>query len=346
MTKRYYKKNAWWLSPFNDIPEVYKETQLSGAVELQDMTLHDWGASVDADYTLQEARQIIELLQVAGVGRMDLALPTESGPSPDEIRQLCADDGGVRFYAPVQSSKSAIAAAAACGMTGVVISVPLGYPKLRYQLGWAWENALEAAVELMSHAKAKGLEVILAPEDLARARPEDFESFARAAAKTGLADVWRIDDSIGGALPQAVQYLVRRSKKLLKIPVQVCVSNSFGMALASTLGALTAGAQTACVSVNGLRRCCGCAATEEVITCLCMMLGCAKQFRMDRLFELSLLVEQASGVEIPPAKPIGGDKNYTVSGAAFESASHHPIYTFGCAPRLFGRDVQAAHGKA
>ncbi|MGL5437202.1 MAG: hypothetical protein ACRDBO_17800 [Lachnospiraceae bacterium] len=129
------------------------------------------------------------------------------------------------------------------------------------------------------------------------------------------------------------------------IPIQLCVSNDFGMALASTLCALTAGARIACTSVNGIGPRNGVAATEEVISCLTTLLGCSK-YQLDRLMDLSIFTELITGTDIAFTKHFGGLRNYIVPEAQLQSATHHSLYWFGTAPELFGRKVQAMHTRA
>ena len=63
-----------------------------------------------------------------------------------------------------------------CGVKGVVIEIPIGYPKLRDQFGWTWEKVLEKSADCISYAREKGLRAVYFPYDTTRAREEDLKT--------------------------------------------------------------------------------------------------------------------------------------------------------------------------
>jgi isopropylmalate/homocitrate/citramalate synthase len=290
--------------------------------------------------TIQESMEMIERLIAAGVNRFDIGMPNDAEIGEADIVKLCESYSDSSFYMYVKSSKKSVDTAARCNASGIVLNAALGYPNLRYQLRQTWEDSLEKSLELISYANEKKLPVILEPFDLTRSRPEDIDNYIKAIAKNTKIDGFRINDMAGCALPQAIQYLVSKAQKTLKdIPIQVCVSNDFGMALSSTLCAIMSGAQTACTAVNGLAARNGIAATEEVISCLVILLGC-DQYMLDMLYELSILSEQLTGIDVAATKPFTGRKNYYIPEAYYDSASHHSLYWFATEPEVFGRKIQ------
>ncbi len=67
-----------------------------------------------------------------------------------------------------------------CGCHGVIIEIPIGYPKLKYQFKWTWEDVLRKSVGVVNYAKARGLHVVYFPYDTTRAREEDLTNLLRA----------------------------------------------------------------------------------------------------------------------------------------------------------------------
>jgi len=341
VSKRYYKKNAWWVSPFNEVPEVAKQILPSGRVELHDITLRDWGRSYGVVYSASETRRITEMLIEIGIERIEIGLPDSSGPDQEAVKKICESSSDTDIYTYIRNSKKEIDQAAACGMDGVVISVPIGYPRLRHQLNWTWENALEKSVDFISHAKSQQLKTIFAPYDATRARPEDLENLLKGIAKSAEPDELCVEDTTGCALPQTLQYLVKKSKQLLRgVPVQVHTHNDFGLAVSGALSAAAAGAQVLCTCTNGLGSRLGSAPLEEVVLCLKILLGLGNEYNMEKLLELCLLVEELSGIPIGANKPFGGYRSYISDDAGFESATSHPLIRFATDPRYFGRNVQ------
>jgi methanogen homocitrate synthase len=66
--------------------------------------------------------------------------------------------------------------ALACGSDGVVIEVPIGYPKLVHQFKWTWEDVVRRTAPVINYAKSKGLYTLFFPYDATRAREEDLDA--------------------------------------------------------------------------------------------------------------------------------------------------------------------------
>ena len=60
-------------------------------------------------------------------------------------------------------------------------------------------------------------------------------------------------DTMGCAMPQTIEYLVKKMKKMTNdLPVEVHTHNDFGMAVATELAAIAAGASCVHSCINGL----------------------------------------------------------------------------------------------
>lgn len=340
--KRYHSKNAWWVSPFNDLPEVRKQTT-PGKVQLHDYTLRGWGNGYGMIYDALEARRIVEALAVIGVESVELGLPGGDAPDTPAVRGIVEAFPDMRFAIRVQPNKKEIQSAAECGVKSVLIAVPLGHPRLKYRLGWTWENSLEKTAEATGYARECDLQVTAVPEDIARSNPDELDSYLKALHKQVSPDAFCIEDTTGCALPQAVDYLVRRVRQHLKgTPVHISTANDFGLANACALSGLLAGAQVACGSLNGLGKRLGGAATEELILCLKVLLGASNEYAMENLFEACLLVEEITGIPIREGKPFASHRSYFANNAEENNVAEHPLLTFATDPRLFGRMVQSA----
>jgi isopropylmalate/homocitrate/citramalate synthase len=86
--------------------------------------------------------------------------------------------------------------------------------------------------------------------------------------------------------------------------------NDFGLAVANTIAAITAGAEVADTVTNGLGDRAGNAAFEEVVCILEVLYKIKTGIKIEKLYELSKLVEKLYGIRIPESKAIIGINCY------------------------------------
>jgi isopropylmalate/homocitrate/citramalate synthase len=118
-------------------------------------------------------------------------------------------------------------------------------------------------------------------------------------------------DTFGVTSPVGIHYLVRRLKERVRKPIQVHCHNAFGLAVANSLAAVEAGAQTVHTTVNAISEGTGAAALEEVAMAAKCLYGIDSNIKFDKLVPLSKLVQERSGVKMPAHKPIVGDGIFT-----------------------------------
>jgi len=153
-------------------------------------------------------------------------------------------------------------------------------------------------------------------------------------------------DTMGCALPDAIKYLVRLVKSLTKLPVEVHTHNDFGMAVATELAGVEAGAEVVHSCANGLGERTGNAALEELMVALHVLYGYETQYKLDKLPELGALVSRISNFPIAANKPILGDRNFTrESGIGVDLVVKEPLAMFGTHPALTGRQGEVVLGK-
>ena len=132
-------------------------------------------------------------------------------------------------------------------------------------------------------------------------------------------------------------YLVKEIGKELEIPIEVHCHNDLGLALANSLASVEAGASTVSTSVNGLGERAGIAMTEEIIPVLHMLYG-TSIFEMNQLTSLSNLVQEISGIRMPPHKPLTGDNvNAHSSGIHQHGVLVNPTTYEFYPPRMMGQ---------
>ena len=348
MSSKYYNEGAWWSSPYNEKPDVISQSIPQKPVEIHDATLRDGEQTPGVVFSKEDKVRIAEGLIEAGVTRIEAGMPAVSKQDFDAICEITKRFPQARVFSFARATHGDIDMAADCGAAGVVIETPIGYPKLQYQFHWDWQKVLEKSADSIRYAKSKGLYAVYFPYDATRAREEDVEALFKGLMENDACpDSIGVVDTMGCALPATIQYMVRWYKRLLgDIPVEVHTHNDFGMAVASELAGVAAGAEVVHSSINGLGERTGNAALEELVLCLNILLGQDTPYKLDKLLPLCNMVEQISGVSCAPNKPFVGTRNYMrESGIGVDLVIKEPLAMFATDPRFFGRSAEIVLGK-
>ena len=343
----YFEKDKWWASLYNDEPEVVSMAAPKQKVTIHDATLRDGEQTPGVVFSIADKLAIAEKLIESGVTRIEAGMPAVSPVDFEAIRQISTAFPEAQVFAFARAMRKDIDMARDVGAKGVVIEVPIGYPKLKYQFNWIWENVLEKCIDVINYSRSQGLYTVLFPYDTTRARPKDLENLLKGVMQDAPPDSVGLVDTMGCALPQTMAYLVKKLKTLTGgLPVEVHSHNDFGMAIATELAGIAAGADVVHTCVNGLGERTGNAALEELVLAMKVLLGMENNYDMVKMLELCVLVEKISGVPIAPNKPFAGARNYTrESGIGVDLVVKQPLAMFATAPEYFGRKGDIVLGK-
>jgi isopropylmalate/homocitrate/citramalate synthase len=346
MKDKYYRENEWWVSPYNFVPEVRGTFELPAKVAIHDATLRDGEQTPGVVFSVADKIAIAQKLDEIGVDRIEAGMPAVSEQDFEAIRQISKMGLKARIYTFARAINSDIDKALECGCHGVIVEVPIGYPKLKYQFKWTWEDVLKKSVGVINYAKSRGLHVVYFPYDTTRAREDDLRNLLSRVVLDSNPDSVGVVDTMGCALPEAIKYMVRLVKSLTKLPVEVHTHNDFGMAVATELAGVEAGAECVHSCANGLGERTGNAALEELIVALHVLYGYDTQYNLGKLPELGELVSRISRFEIAANKPILGERNFTrESGIGVDLVVKEPLAMFGTHPALTGRRGEVVLGK-
>src|SRR5580704_11790084 len=346
MNDKYFRENEWWVSPYNFVPEVRNTYQLPKSVSVHDATLRDGEQTPGVVMSIKEKVEIAEKLDEIGVDRIEAGMPAVSDQDFEAIKQISKLGLKSKIYTFARAINADIDKALECGCHGVIIEVPIGYPKLKYQFKWTWEDVLKKSIGVVNYAKSRGMHVVYFPYDTTRAREEDLTNLLTRIMQEAPPDSVGVVDTMGCLLPEAMKYLVRLVKSLTKLPVEVHTHNDFGMAVATELAGVEAGAEVVHSCANGLGERTGNAALEELIVALHVLYGYDTQYRLDKLPELGELVSWISRFETAVNKPILGERNFTrESGIGVDLVVKEPLAMFGTHPALTGRRGEVVLGK-
>lgn len=346
MEERYHQDRRFWVSPYNFVPEVRDAMTLPARVCIHDATLRDGEQTPGVVFRKEDKVDIAVMLDEVGVERIEAGMPAVSDEDFDAMSTIGKLGLKAKIFSFVRAMKVDIDKSVDCGAHGVILEIPIGYPKLQYQFGWTWQDVLTRSVETISYAKDKGMYVVYFPYDTTRARPSDLESLLTSLMREAPPDAVGVVDTMGCALPEAIKYLVKQVKSLTGLPVEIHTHNDFGMAVAAELAAVSAGAEVVHSCANGLGERTGNAALEELILGLELLLGIGGPYRMDKLMELSSLVSERSNVRLADNKPVVGESNYTrESGIGVDLVMKQPLAMFATDPHMTGRKGKVVLGK-
>ncbi len=337
----YHKENAWWVSPYNEDSGL---PQLGHKVEIHDATLRDGEQTPGVVFTPDEKIYIAEMLNELGVERIEAGMPAVSKSDFNAIKEICKRNLNSKIFAFVRATRGDIDMAIESGATGVVIEIPIGYPKLKYQFNWTWENVLEKSMDCISYAKSKGLYTVYFPYDTTRARPDDLENLMNGLMDNAPPSSVGVVDTMGCASPEAIAMLVKRMQVLGRgIPVEVHTHNDFGLGVATELAGALAGASCIHSCVNGLGERTGNAALEELMMSLKLLYRAENNYNLPRLNHVCNEVAKIAKVQPAQNKPILGKANYTrESGIGVNLVLEQPLATD---PAYFGRSGEIVLGK-
>jgi len=347
MTPEFHRDDRWWVSPFNVADEVRGSFSLPARVRIHDATLRDGEQTAGVVFSVADKVAIAEALAEVGVDRIEAGMPAVSDDDAAAIKQIVGLGLPSRIYTFVRALTADIDKSLACGAAGVILEVPIGYPKLLWQFDWTWEDVLKKSVDVIRYAKTRGLEVVYFPYDTTRAREDDLVNLLTRLVQDAPPDSVGIVDTMGCVLPDAMKYLVRLVKRVTNgLPVEVHTHNDFGMAVATELAGVEAGADVVHSCANGLGERTGNAPLEELIVALHVLYGYDTAYRLDRLPELGALVSRLSNLPIAVNKPILGARNFTrESGIGVDLVVNKPLAMFGTHPSLTGRSGEIVLGK-
>ncbi len=327
-------------------PATAAQRRMPGRLVLWDETLRDGEQTPGVHFSPEEKLRVAELLSEIGVGIVNAGIPVVSAEEARAVRRLAEAGLRAKILAAARTVPRDVEAVIDAGARYIAIFVAASHVHLKFKLKMSQEEVLAASLASVRRAKEAGLHVAFVTEDTVRA-PFDFvERLYRAVQDAG-ADRLVVADTVGIMTPVTFRwYLEEFQRRVRPRDLSVHCHNDFGMATANTLTALETGAVAPHVCVNGLGERAGNAALEEVVLALETLYQYPTGIRTDRLYELSRLVEEYSGVPIAPNKALVGHNAFSheagihTHGILANTLTYEPLQ-----PELLGRHRAMILGK-
>jgi isopropylmalate/homocitrate/citramalate synthase len=350
--KEPWKTDKWFVSHYNFVEEVRKNLKLPKKVLIHDITLRDGEQQANIIFRKEEKVKIARMLDEAGVPRIEAGMPAVSRQEMEAVKAIAHEGLNAKIFSFARCMKNDVDLALKCDVDGVVMEIPSSDHILSYAYGWPEEKAINLAVEATKYAGEHGLHVAFFTIDSTRSKFETCWRLINAVATEGHMDSLVVVDTFGVCSPQAIHYFVSKIKEKVDKPLEIHCHNDFGLAVANTLSAVTAGVEIVHTTVNAIGERVGNASLDEVAMALELLYGVKTGIKFEKLRALSKLVEELSGVKMPPNKPIVGDNVYTTESGIIAGwwarleKLNMPLEMFPFVPSFVGHDkVRVVLGK-
>jgi len=303
--------DRYWIPHYNWEEEVRKHLNLPKKVVIHDVTIREAQQAPRVALKKDEQIRIYEALNEIGAPRAEVWVVTseEDASAAKEMVRMGLD---TKVIACTRWEKEDVDAAIDCDLDGIMLEC-VGNPwSVNAMWGMNEEEMIRKLTDVAIYAKEHGLFVKPIPWDSFRAPLNLLKRFAKTLVEEAHVDVFGISDTFGAALPWAVMYVVRELKKVIpNTPIEMHAHNDFGLALTDMIAAVCAGAEGVDTSINAMGERAGNAATEEVVIALEILLGVDTGIKLEKLWEVSQLMQELTKVKMAPNKPIVGEYLFT-----------------------------------
>ena len=311
-----------------------------------DETLRDGEQMPGVRFSPDDKVRIATDLSDLGISVINAGIPVVSAEEAEAVRRVVDLGLKAKILAAGRTVSADVDAIIASGVSHAAIFVAASEVHLRYKLRMSQDEVLAASVRAVEQAKAAGLHVAFVTEDTVRA-PLDFVERLYNAVKGAGADRLVISDTVGIMTPLTFRWFLREfHRRVRPTDWSVHCHNDFGLATANTLTALEEGVTSPHVCVNGLGERAGNASLEEVAVALESLYGVRTGLKTDRLYEVSRLVEERSGVPVAANKALVGYNSFShEAGIHTHGILQHTLTYEPLQPETVGRKRQMILGK-
>jgi len=327
------------------IREALRDLKLPERIRIFDTTLRDGEQTPGVSLTPEEKVEIAVNLNNLGVDVIEAGFPISSQGEREAIKRITSLNMEAEICALARTVKKDIDVAIDCNVDSIHTFIATSPLHRKYKLKMDKEEILRRAVEAVEYIKEHGITVEFSAEDATRTEIPYLIEVYKAVEEAG-ADRINVPDTVGVMIPRAMEYLIRRLKEEITVPISVHCHNDFGLAVANSLGAVEGGAQQVHCTVNGIGERAGNAALEEVVMALKMIYGIETGVKTEKLTEVSQLVSKLTGIKLQVNKAIVGENAFAhESGIHAHGVLAHALTYEPIPPEMVGQRRRIILGK-
>ena len=318
--------------------------RIGGHVGLYDTTLRDGEQTVGVVLDPEQKLEIARLLDALGVDRIEAGFPRVSQDDWDAVRLIASAGLRAEIWGFSRAVPADLEALVELGVRHAVIESPISDAKLE-AIGVSRETMLDRITGAMRFAADHDIHAAFFGVDSTRADLEFVRAVYDAAVDAGAREVVAVD-TLGVATPEAVANLVGSMIQWLDgTPVHFHGHNDFGLATANAVAAVRAGATWIHGTVNGMGERAGNANLGEVALALQALYGVESNLDLGRIRDVSTRVQELSGYDLEPWKPVTGDTLFRRESGAVASQFHDPPSIEPYSSELVGAERGIVLGK-
>ncbi len=289
---------------------------MSEKVIVFDTTLRDGEQAAGVCFSEREKLEIASCLAAMRVDVIEAGFPAASDAEAKAVAAVARVVRDATICALARAVSADVDAAAAAlrpaARPRIHVFVNSSDIQLAQQLRKSREDVLAMAERAVHRARGYTDDVEFSPMDATRADPEFVAEMVRVALRAGARTI-NIPDTVGYVLPERLTALLRGLRERVPEMQEAVLSfhgqDDLGLATANALAAVCAGARQLELAVNGLGERAGNTAFEEVVMTFHVhgaSLGVHTDVDISGIAEISRIVEECSGIAVPPNKAIVG----------------------------------------
>ena len=307
ITQTAYRKDQWYVSPWNFYPEVTKDFKFAKKILVHDVTLREGEQQTGIVYNRKDKVEIGVKLAEMGVDRIEAGMPSVSQQDEDAIKELVQMNLKPDIFAFCRCMASDIVKAKECGCKGAILEIACNPPFVKAAYGKTMDWAKKAAIEATQAAKELGLYVSFFTIDGTRTEIDVLLDVVDEIQTEGHMDAFVCADTFGCVHPQSVYHMISKIKNRFTVPVEAHMHMHFGLGAANTLAAVAAGADVVHMSVSGVGEGSGNTPLEDVVLGMKCLYGIETNVKTEKFTEISKFVcEKTNNQQLPPNRPIVG----------------------------------------
>ncbi|MCZ7570342.1 MAG: hypothetical protein M5U01_17395 [Ardenticatenaceae bacterium] len=326
------------VSPLNFLPEI--RASFPPRVSIADVTLREGEQAAEVSFSKEEKLALARRLDEIGVAQIEVGWPSKVAQDREVLGLLKQEGLRARTQALAalygDGWRTGVDAAIDSGADVVALLHATSDVRLQYSERMNREQVVEKAVEAVTYASGRGALIAFTAVDAPRTDLLFLEEIVRATVAAG-ADRIILPDTVGGAGPEAMHFLVKQVCSWVDVPIHVHCHNDFGLAVANALAAVRAGATIVDAAVNGLGERSGNPRLDELAVSLELLYGVESGLDLSKLTGLSQFVAEMTDLPLPFNKPLVGEYAFSHKlDLHVRRVLEHPPVFEALAPELVG----------
>lgn len=301
----------WYVSHWN--AKLPDDASALTAAKIHDTTLRDGEQHVGIAFSPDDKVSIARGLSDIGVQRVEVCMPASGAGDQRAVRKLAEEGTDAEIWTIARAMRADVELCASVGTNGVGLAC-LANDQYLEIFGWSLSRVLDLLGSAVERGKELGLQTAVNIADASRMSKKRLEEIITGVDARSAPDSFAIMDTFGALEPSGTRDLVSFARTLTTGGIEFHGHNDFGLSVANSIAASTAGASAIHTAVHGLGERIGNTPLEEYVVAANVLYGADIPFDTTQIMDLSGSVATASGLHPATNKPIVGKFNEIESG--------------------------------